>query len=217
MVPLAAERIALTNSRHLGGRLAVTNPVEVDYLIAMNLAAGRRYRLVQQVGISPLKLNAEGLETAIRFAENPDVDVYLAGYIPMAGTTCPLDPRSALVQADAEQLAFEMLCSALFPTQGSEIRVEPFDFQYSTIVFGSPEWCLYRALALQMSAYLNGQPEHSGRFRSVAKRLTPRLHASEPQPFSGRHSWGYGILAVWDNCRLMRSSAPNKRFWIGRF
>jgi hypothetical protein len=75
-----------------------------------------------------------------------------------------------LVQAVAEQLAFEMLCSVLdFPIQDSEIRVEPFDFQYSTIVFGSPEWCLYRALALQMSAYLNGQPERSGRFRSVAK------------------------------------------------
>jgi hypothetical protein len=87
MVTLAAERIALTNSRHLGGRLTVTDPVEVAFLIAMNLAAERRYRLVQQVGISPLKLNAEGLETATRFVENPDVDVFLAGYIRMAGAT----------------------------------------------------------------------------------------------------------------------------------
>ena len=171
LITLAAERIALTSSRYLGGRLTVTDPEEVHFLIDMSLAAGRRYRLVQQVGISPLKLNAEGLETALQFRGNQDVDVYLAGFIPMAGATCPLDPRSALVQAVAEELALSIICTALdFPIQGSDIRIEPFDFQFSTIVFGSPEWCLYRALALQMSAFLNGRPERGGRFRSVAKR-----------------------------------------------
>ena len=171
LVTLAAERIALTNSRYLGGWLTVIDPEEVRFLIDMNLAAGRRFCLLQQVGISPLKLNAHGLETALRFLDDPDVDVELSAFIPMAGVTCPLDPRSAIVQSVAETLAFEIVCSALgFANEGSELRVEPFDFRYSAIVFGSPEWCLYRVLALQMAEYLRGRPERSGRFRSVAKR-----------------------------------------------
>ena len=171
LVTLAAEWIALTHSRYLGGSLTVTDPEEIRLLIDMNLAAGRRYRLMQQVGISPLRFNAEGLETAIGFFEYPDVEVNLGGFIPMAGATCPLDPRSAVVQAAAESLAFDVTCWALgFGDGGLEIRVEPFDFQYSAIVFGSPEWCLYRALALQMSEYLSGRRVRNGSFRTVAKR-----------------------------------------------
>lgn len=171
LATLAAERLALMNSRHLGGMLTVKDAEEARFLIDMNLAAGRRYRLVEQVGISPLKLNAQGLETALSFLGHPDVDVRLTGFIPMAGATCPLDPRTALVQSVAELLALEIVCAVLgFPNAGLELRVEPFDFQYSTIVFGSPEWCIYRVLALQMTAYLTGRPERSGRFRSVAKR-----------------------------------------------
>jgi trimethylamine:corrinoid methyltransferase-like protein len=171
LVTLAAERIALTNSRYLGGALTVTDPREIQFLMDMNLVVGRRYQLIVQVGISPLKLNAKGLETALQFNDHPDVDVKLAGFIPMAGATCPLDPRAALIQSVAEYLAFEMVCSALgIASKNSELRVEPFDLQYSSIVFGSPEWCLYRATALQMAEFLTGRPERSGRFRSVAKR-----------------------------------------------
>ena len=171
LVTLAAERIALTNSRCLGGSLTANDPEEIRFLIDMNLAAGKRYRLMQQVGISPLRLNAEGLETALCFLDDPDVDVSLAGFIPMAGATCPLDPRSAIVQAVAEALALDIACSVIGASAGSlDIRVEPFDFQYSSIVFGSPEWCLYRALVLQMNEYLTGRPQRHGSFRSVAKR-----------------------------------------------
>ena len=171
LVTLAAERIALMNSRYLGGSLTVTDPEEVRFLIEMNGAAGRRYRLMEQVGISPLRLDSEGLETALHFLDDPDVDVSLAGFIPMAGVTCPLDPRSAVVQSVAEALGLDIVCSVLGVAGGGlSIRVEPFDFQYSSIVFGSPEWCLYRVLALQMSEYLTGRPVRHGMFRSVAKR-----------------------------------------------
>ena len=205
LVTLAAERIALTNSRYLGGMLTVIDPEEVRFLIDMNLAVGRRYHLVEQVGISPLKLNAEGLETALRFVEHPDVDVEVSGFIPMAGATCPLDPRSAVVQAVAEVLAVELVCSVLgFHGSGhlGELRVEPFDFQYASIVFGSPEWCLYRALVLQMAAYLRGRPERSGRFRSVAKRPNAQAACERTasvlwQALLGvRHFGGVGQLSV---------------------
>jgi len=171
MVTLAAERIALENSRFLGGLLTVTDPEEVRFLIDMDAAAGRRYRLMEQVGISPLQFDDRALEAALPFLDRPDVEVSLAGFIPMAGATCPLDPRSAVVQSVAETLAIDMLCSVLGTSGGGlGLRVEPFDFQYSMIVFGSPEWCLYRALVLQMTEYLTGRRVRGGSFRSVAKR-----------------------------------------------
>lgn len=171
LAALSAERIALMNSSHLGGCLTVTDPEEVRFLIDMNLAASRRYRLLQQVGISPLRFNSSGLEIALHFAGSPDVETIVAGFIPMAGATCPLDPRSALVQSAAETLAHDFLCSALGVSGGGFLlRVEPFDFRYSNIVYGSAEWCLYRALVLQMAEYLMGRKARSGMFRSAAKR-----------------------------------------------
>ncbi len=170
MVTLAAERIALQNSRCLGGGLTVTDPEVVPFLIDMNLAAGRRYRLVEQVAISPLRLNCIGVATALRFRDNPDLHVSLDGGIPIAGATCALDPPTALVQSVAEGLAFHITSSALGFDGGIALRVEPFDFRYSSIVFGSPEWCLYRALVVQMTEYLTGRPVRDGMFRSCAKQ-----------------------------------------------
>jgi trimethylamine:corrinoid methyltransferase-like protein len=103
----------------------------------------------------------------------------------------------------AETVAFDIVCSALgFANEGAELRVEPFDFQYSAIVFGSPEWCLYRALALQMAEYLRRRPERSGRFRSVAKRpdeqaACERTASALWQALLGvRHFGGVGQLSV---------------------
>ena len=171
LVTLACERIGLLHSRALGGAMTVTDPREVRYLIDMNLAAGRRYALMEQVSISPLRFDDLGLDTATQFLGNPDVTVHIAGAIPMAGTTCPLDPYSAVVQSVAEAIAHDRLCQALgLGPGGLDLRVEPFDFQYAFIVFGSPEWCLYRLLVLQMQAFLTGRPARGGTFRSVAKR-----------------------------------------------
>jgi trimethylamine:corrinoid methyltransferase-like protein len=171
LVTVTCERIGLLHSSHLGGSMTVTDPEEVRYLIAMNLAAGRRYSLVEQVPISPLRFDDLGLETAVQFLDNPDVEVHITSSIPMAGATCPLDPHSAMVQSVAEAIAHDLLCQALgLGPGGLGLRVEPFDFQYSFIVFGSPEWCLYRALVLQMQEFLTGHPSRGGMFRSVAKR-----------------------------------------------
>lgn len=173
---VTAEYIALTNSRYLGGSLTATDPEVVRRLIDMNLAVGRKYAFAEQVGISPLRFNDDGLETALGFLDNPDVDVHLAGFIPMAGASCPLDPRAAAVQCAAEAIAFPILCSALGQEGAISLRIEPMDFQYSAIVFGSPEWCLYHAIAQQVTQYLCGGRIVVGRFRSTAKK--PDAHAS---------------------------------------
>lgn len=169
LVTLATERIALLHSSRLGGSMTVTDPEEVRYLIAMNLAAGRVYSLVEQIPISPLRFDHLGLQTVFEFLGQPDVNVTITGSIPMAGATCPLDPRAALVQSVAEAIGHDLLCRALGLDGGLRLRVEPFDFHYSFIVYGSPEWCLYRALVIQMQHFLTGHPLRSGMFRSVAK------------------------------------------------
>lgn len=110
-------------------------------------------------------------ETCLCFLDHPHVDVSLSGFIPMAGATCPLDPRSALVQSLAEELALNVVRSSLGLSGGRlSLRVDPFDMQYAAIVFGSPEWCVYRALVMQVREYVTGRPAREGMFRSVAKR-----------------------------------------------
>ena len=175
LATLTAEYIGLTHSHGLGGKLTVMDPEEVRFLTDMNRAAGRPYNLVEQISISPLKFNAKGLETLDEFFDSPDVQIKLGGSIPMAGATCPLEPRAAAAQAVAERLALDLLCTVLgVDGPGIKIRLEPFDFQYSTIVFGSPEWCLYVSVALAMNAYLLGRPDRNGMFRSVAKQPDPQ-------------------------------------------
>ncbi|MBM3475733.1 MAG: hypothetical protein FJX75_20905 [Armatimonadetes bacterium] len=132
--------------------------------------------MVEQVAISPLRLNCKGVRTALAFRGDPDLSVSLTGAIPIAGATCPLDPRASLVQSTAEALAFDMISVALGFGGGISLRVEPFDFRYSGIVFGSSEWCLYRAAVLQMTEHLTGQPVRSGMFRTTAK--IPDEHAA---------------------------------------
>jgi len=171
LVTVAAERIGLIHSRHLGGMLTVTDPEEVRLLRDMNLAAGRRYGLHVQVGISPLRLNSEGLDAVMAFRDDPDVEVHLGGAIPMAGATCPLEPLGALAQSLAEEIALSIVKTVLGQERGSiSLRVEPFDFQYSTIVFGSPEWCLYRTLVSEVVRYMTGTTPRSGSFRSNGKQ-----------------------------------------------
>jgi trimethylamine:corrinoid methyltransferase-like protein len=170
LVTLTAERLALEHSRFLGGSLPVADAEDVRFLTDMNLAAGRRYQLLEHVGISPLRLDPGALDIALLFQHNPDLDVTLGGFMPIAGATAPLDPRSALVQAVAESVGFDILCSVLGFPDGFGLGLYPFDFRYGAIVFGSPEWCLYDALCLQMMEYLSGRPVLHGNLRSTGKR-----------------------------------------------
>ncbi len=204
LATLASERIALTNSRRLGGSLTVMDPEEVRFLIDMYQAAGRRYVLLEQVGVSPLRLNPVAMETVLCFIDHPDVDVRMGGAIPMAGATCPLDPRSAMVQSLAEEISLHIVRSAILGADGNSVdpRLEPFDFQYSTIVFGSAEWCLYRSLIAQISQHISGRPMRGGSFRSVAKRpdaqaACERTASALWQAMLGsRRFWAVGQLSV---------------------
>ena len=101
-------------------------------LCDMNAAAGRRYQLMEQIGISPLRFNGEALEAALIFRSHPNIDVHVSGFIPMAGVTCPLDPRAAAVQAAAEELALDVLCTVL-DLDGGGLTDSPGAFRLSVL------------------------------------------------------------------------------------
>ncbi len=171
LVSITAEHIALTESRKLGGGLAILDPEEVRYHIDMNLAAGRKYLLMQEVPISPLRFNSEGLNVIYEFLDNPDVNLFIAGPIPIAGATTPIEPRAALIQSLAEELAYSLLRFALTGEQNLWApRLDPLDMQYAIMTVGSPEWCLLTSMRFQVYEFMTGQTIWSGGFRSMAKQ-----------------------------------------------
>jgi len=175
---LTGEYIAMKHSRGLGGFMAVLDPEEIELLIEMNQAVGRTYLLDEQVGISPLRFNDHGLEAALKFAGRDDVKVILVGAMPSVGSTTPLPVRSALVQSAAEGLGLSLTSMRLGMGEGGfGAALHPFDFQYTTMPFGSAEAALYYAVSLQMAGFLNGRTSRFGAFRSIARMPDPQAAA----------------------------------------
>jgi len=174
---LRAEWVAIGNSRYLGGFMPATDFTEIEFLIEMNQAAGRTYQLVEQIGISPLRFNDHGLAAANHFVGRKDVAVRLVGPIPAVGSTCPFPLRSAMVQTVAESLALSVTIARLgLGTGGFGAVLEPMDFQYMTMTFGSVEEMLYALVTAQMSEFLNRRPRRHGTFHTTSK--LPDSHAA---------------------------------------
>lgn len=172
LLSVVCERICLLNSRGLGGGLPVRCQEEVEALVEMNLAAGRRYNMVIQFVVSPLRFDDEAVDLLLKNLDNPDLNLYPAGPIPMAGMSAPLPFPAAIVQSLAENLACYLSVRLL--SEGKlrpfELRVEPFDMRYMTLVYGSPEWCLFNAVAREVYEHITGRPNRWGSFRSTSKR-----------------------------------------------
>ncbi len=167
---LTGEYIAMKHSRGLGGFMTVIDPQEIEFLIEMNQAVGRTYLLDEQIGISPLRFNDHGLEAALKFVGRDDVKVILVGAMPSVGSTTPLAVRSALVQSAAEGLGLSLTRVRLGMGEGGfGAALYPFDFQYTTMPFGSAESAFYYAVSLQMVGFLNGRTSRFGAFRSIAR------------------------------------------------
>ena len=102
-------KLALENSREVGGYGPVTNPHEARFMIEMGRAAGRQPPYGgMEIPISPLRLNAELL--AMLFERRGRDDQFLGivvggGAVPMPGATAPLSFPACLAQGLAEALA----------------------------------------------------------------------------------------------------------------
>lgn len=169
---LECERIALCYTEKMGGCLTATDPQEIQILKEMNQAADRRYLLALEPLISPLRLNSEVLEIYFRWRDDPDIDITIFTPIPMAGATAPLVFPAALVQTLAEALAQDYLFYQLSDGKqldGFSLRLDAFDMRCGNIMFGSPEWCLFRQAVVELWNTLVGGKYVSGMFRTNSR------------------------------------------------
>jgi len=200
---LTADYIGAKHSRALGGFTSVGNPKELEFLIEMYQAAGRKYLFVEQVGISPLCFNDNGLEMALRFKGRDDVDVILTGAIQAVGSTAPISLRTAMAQSIAESLALSLIGFRLGLGEGGfGTNLYAFDMQHTTMGFGTPEELLLYTLRQQMVSFLNGKKYRIGTLHSLARQpdaqaAVERTINALGQALSGARIFrGNGQLAV---------------------
>ncbi len=175
---LACEYIALKHSRYFGGFMPALSPEEIEFLVAMHKAVGRRYMHVEQISISPMRFNDEGLSLAIPLIGRSDCSVLLTGSIPALGATSPLSVRSSLALVLAERLAL-IICIerlGLPKDNGVGLRLQSFDFQAAKMVFGGPEEMLLRACCNQLVEHVAGAQGRWGQLHSMAR--TPDQQAA---------------------------------------
>jgi trimethylamine:corrinoid methyltransferase-like protein len=170
---LASERIALLSTRTLGGWLTATDKDEISILAAMSTAAGRRYTLGLEGLISPLKLNAEILDTWFDWRDSSDVEIGIMGGIPVAGTTAPLVFPANFVLSLAEALALDWIMSVLSDGRHTvfNVRLDPFDMRSANLLFGSAEWCVISRAVRDVVRGLFGAAGRGGAFRTNGKRV----------------------------------------------
>ncbi len=181
---LACEYIALKNSRHLGGFMPALSVQEIEFLIEMNKCAGKTYLHVEQISISPLRFNDEGLAMAIPFIGRNDCNVLLTGSIPALGASSPFSIRSSMALVLAERLALIMAVEGLgLPKDlGVGLRIQPFDFESARMVFGGPEEMLLRSCCNQLVEFVSGAPGRWGQLHSMAR--TPDAQAASERSTS---------------------------------
>ena len=164
---LLSEKIALIHTRTLGGMLTATDREEIKMISEMHKAAGRKYVLGLEGLISPLKFNSEIFNTYFDWCDDPDLEIGIMASIPMAGATAPLVFPANLVLSLAEALALDYVVQTLSDRKLEQfsIRLEPFDMKCSNIVYGSPEWCLFRQAVIELWEGIIGR-RPKGAFRT---------------------------------------------------
>jgi trimethylamine:corrinoid methyltransferase-like protein len=170
---LEAERIGLIYTRSHGGMLTATDSYEIEIMKDMNRAAGRRYKLALEGMISPLRLNPEVFDAWFNHGADPDLDVIIFAAIPMAGATTSLSLSASLAQVLAEALAQDFIYDRISDgrIEAFTLRLEPFDMRHANIVFGSPEWCLFKQAVVELTRGLFGDIRISGNFRSNSRSV----------------------------------------------
>jgi len=170
---LECERIGLIHTKSLGGILPVSNDYEVESLIDMNNAAGRRYTMMLSAMISPLRFNDDDMLKYMQWYERSDLNVTVCGPLPMLGATAPMALPAALSMVLAEALAQDYMIYTYTDGRQSNFgfRLDPFDIKTMNVVYGSPEWSLLRQSVIELWGYVTGTAYTGGSFRSNARRI----------------------------------------------
>lgn len=164
--------IELTGSD--GSRMEYTDDVLRELAIEMYRVAGRRYHLMVEFPISPLRINPLALDTIWKYAGREDIDLYAASApIPQAGATAPLSPLAGFVQSVAETYAgcivIDKITDGKTPVR-PEFRLELTDFRHMTVAYGAPEEVLHQIAVRQVYRYFTGRPKIEHILQCNAKR-----------------------------------------------
>lgn len=160
---LYLEKAGIELSDSDGSRMEFSDRRMLEFAIAMYKAAGRKFTLVVEYPISPLRMNGTALDTILDYMDRTDVilDPQPAP-IPLAGCSAPLIAPGPIVQSVAESLA---ACIILEKISGGRLvsdphfRVDLFDMRYMTIAFASPDQILYQLLLRDVARYFTGRPK----------------------------------------------------------
>jgi trimethylamine---corrinoid protein Co-methyltransferase len=159
-LPVELQQIAMfklvwENSQYgIGGGL-LTDKEQADYVYRMAQIVGKTFSLGLWV-ISPLTLDANCLDIIHHFLDR-NVETWVAT-MPMAGSTSPIFFIGAYVQSIAETLGAATTLKLMSRGKVSygfkdSFRAYPFDMQYGTIAYGSPEYVLMSLIQMQLADY----------------------------------------------------------------
>ncbi len=150
--PLSQYRIGAVYSRRGGSFGDISSPWVMECVMAMAEAMGSPVRGLPVYLVSPLHLGGDSLAIALHFRDRIR-HLHVSG-MPAAGATAPIEPFGALALAAAEAIGSYV---ALAMGTGLEVSfsvwVFPFDLRATTMVFGSPENLLLRALARDLNRF----------------------------------------------------------------
>lgn len=150
--PLSQYRIGALYSRRGGSFGDISVPWVMECVMAMAEVMGNPVQGLPVYLVSPLHLGGDSLSIALHFRDRIR-HLHVSG-MPAAGATAPIAPFGALALAAAEAIGSHV---ALAIGTGLEVSfsvwVFPFDLRATTMVFGSPENLLLRALARDLNRF----------------------------------------------------------------
>ncbi len=121
--------------------------------------------------VSPLRLEGISVDRAIPFLERGECEWISVSSMPLAGSTAPVYPIGAFIQAISEALGGYAILHEAYPNIpiGFGINAYHFDMRYGNIVIGSPEQTLMDLFSVALGIYYGGGLYGSRSFRTMAK------------------------------------------------
>jgi trimethylamine:corrinoid methyltransferase-like protein len=168
------EKACVENTPSMGGFMVSHNPEIIRALRDLYAAAKRRYCLLLQFLISPLRLDEGALDLFWKFKDDPLMDIHPdICPIPVGGMTAPLVISGLLAQSISEALAGWMVVQRLgFGTTNSvlPVRVDSGDMRDMTVGYSLPENVMNQVLARDAAEHFAGYRLHSIYLNTNAKR-----------------------------------------------
>ena len=157
-------KLALENSREVGGWAPAINAEETRWMIAMGQAAGRTPPYgCMEIPISPLRLNAEQLGMIFDRRERDDQFLGVVvggGAVPMPGATAPLSFPACISQGLAEAVAAYIVGQLIDPRLPGYCSFGGFLFNLRTMdTFHPyfPETLMYNGMIRQVAGHVFGR------------------------------------------------------------